>query len=316
MIDRGIDSEGILNQLVLTSDVSDITNLNISNLGIADLTGIEAFAALMNLRCESNLLTTLDITNNLNLRRLYCQNNQLSGSIDLRGLNSLVNFNGTNNPALSCIQVDDFIAAGSENGIYRYWSKDDTALYYSQNCATDPYVLIPDANFEQALIDRGIDSEGILDGQVFTSDVSGITFLIISGENISDLTGIADFSALEMLICNNNNLTTLDFSGNPYLTHLDCSNNQLSTINVSVSDNLTEFYCNDNNLTGGLNLTGNPSLEEFNVINNPLLSCIEITDPASANAGIGLYANWVKDITANYSESCGGMLAKGSTRQL
>ena len=49
--------------------------------------------------------------------------------------------------------------------------------------------LIPDANFEQALIDLGYDT-GTPDGSVPTVNISGVTSLNVSSESISDLTGI------------------------------------------------------------------------------------------------------------------------------
>ena len=54
--------------------------------------------------------------------------------------------------------------------------------------------LIPDANFEQALIDRGYDT-GTPDGSVPTANISSIDSLDVSWKNISDLTGIEDFTA-------------------------------------------------------------------------------------------------------------------------
>ena len=44
---------------------------------------------------------------------------------------------------------------------------------------------IPDANFEQALIDLGYDDK--LDGGVLTANVSGVTSLDVSSKSISDL---------------------------------------------------------------------------------------------------------------------------------
>ncbi|MCB0375253.1 MAG: T9SS type A sorting domain-containing protein, partial [Sinomicrobium sp.] len=133
LIDQAIDSEGLLNGLVLTSDISGIISLDVYNLGIMDMTGIEDFASLVNLRCDANLLTSLSVSSNSNLRRLYCQNNQLSGSVDLRGLGSLLIFNAVNNPALSCVEVDDAAAAVAGTGIYANWAKDLGAMY-SENC--------------------------------------------------------------------------------------------------------------------------------------------------------------------------------------
>ena len=73
---------------------------------------------------------------------------------------------------------------------------------------------IPDPNFEQALIDLGIDSDGTVNGQVLTSDVDTITILIIRNKNISDLTGIEDFIALESLDITGNQLTSFLISEN------------------------------------------------------------------------------------------------------
>ena len=65
---------------------------------------------------------------------------------------------------------------------------------------------IPDENFEQALIDLGIDSDGTVNGQVLTADIETLTELDFSeiniGTYITDLTGIEDFTALEILNLN------------------------------------------------------------------------------------------------------------------
>ena len=72
---------------------------------------------------------------------------------------------------------------------------------------------IPDPNFEQALIDLGFDTAPI-NGSVPTANISGITFLDVQNKNISDLTGIEDFTALTQLYCDQNQLTSLDVSAN------------------------------------------------------------------------------------------------------
>ena len=92
--------------------------------------------------------------------------------------------------------------------------------------------LIPDPNFEQALIDLGYDTAPI-NGSVPTATISGVTNLNVSDKNISDLTGIEDFSALTDLFCFENLLTTLDISNNTALEFLSCENNQLTSLDVS-----------------------------------------------------------------------------------
>jgi Leucine-rich repeat (LRR) protein len=67
--------------------------------------------------------------------------------------------------------------------------------------------LILNSNFEQALIDLGID-KGTINGSVPTADISGIKSLDVSNYNITDLTGIEDFTALTSLSCDSNQLTS------------------------------------------------------------------------------------------------------------
>lgn len=76
---------------------------------------------------------------------------------------------------------------------------------------------IPDQNFEQYLINQGIDSDGILNGQVLTSDIASV--LNLNLQWVEDFTGLENFTALETLeiwdvpFQNNNNIT-LDLTAN------------------------------------------------------------------------------------------------------
>jgi len=71
--------------------------------------------------------------------------------------------------------------------------------------------FVPDDNFEQALIDLGYD-KGPLDDYVPTVKISYILILRLENKNISDLTGIEDFTSLGILDCEGNNLTSVDLS--------------------------------------------------------------------------------------------------------
>ena len=119
---------------------------------------------------------------------------------------------------------------------------------------------IPDANFEQALIDLGHDT--IIDGQVLTANISSLTSLVVTYRNISDLTGIEDFTALNLLYCNGNQLTNLEISNNPLLTTLLCNDNQLTNLDVSSATSLVTFYCNNNQITS-IDVSSNINLQGF-----------------------------------------------------
>jgi hypothetical protein len=85
---------------------------------------------------------------------------------------------------------------------------------------------VPDDNFEQALIDLGYDN--VLDDYVITSNISSVTILNVDRKSISDLTGIEDFTALQQLRVEVNNLISLDLSQNASLIHLSADRNNLT----------------------------------------------------------------------------------------
>ena len=105
--------------------------------------------------------------------------------------------------------------------------------------------LIPDSNFETALINLGYDS--ILDGEINTSSINNIDTLTLMYKNINDLTGIEDFTNLTVLNCDQNNLTSLNVSSNINLIRLTCTYNQLTTL--TLNNNMTSLECYFNNIS-------------------------------------------------------------------
>ncbi|MFD2822549.1 T9SS type A sorting domain-containing protein [Lacinutrix iliipiscaria] len=111
------------------------------------------------------------------------------------------------------------------------------------------YTIIPDVDFEQYLIDQFIDSEGSLDGQVLTSDVSSIISLDVSSTSISDLTGIHDFVALRTLKASQTNLSSIDVNGLTNLQDLDLSMaTSLTSLNVEGCTGLLDLDIRFTNL--------------------------------------------------------------------
>lgn len=128
------------------------------------------------------------------------------------------------------------------------------------------FTAIPDSQFEQYLLDEGIDADPTIDGQVLTSAINTVTVLDISDYDISNFTGLQDFTALEDFSLINDQAATLpqiDFSGNPNLTRLLIINSpQLSGVDISTNNLLedislvprgTQFTSLD--LTGKQNVT-------------------------------------------------------------
>ena len=128
---------------------------------------------------------------------------------------------------------------------------------------------VPDDNFEQELINLGYDS--VLDDSVLTSNINTVTFLDISSQLISNLSGIEGFTALNTLWCNDNMLNSIDVSNNIYLTGLRCQGMNLTNLDISNNINLSELVCSNNQLTS-LDLSSNTLLNSLVCSNNQLTS--------------------------------------------
>jgi len=103
-------------EIQLTEAEAYNLSIEVSDLGITDLTGIEAFENITSLDCSNNAISNLDLIGNFGLIILQCQNNQLT-SIDLSqnsslnmmlcNANLLMNLDVTQNFELSLLSCDN-----------------------------------------------------------------------------------------------------------------------------------------------------------------------------------------------------------------
>ncbi|BDS13660.1 DUF7619 domain-containing protein [Aureispira anguillae] len=132
---------------------------------------------------------------------------------------------------------------------------------------------IPDTVFEQRLIQLGIDSDGLVNGQILKSDASGITTLQLNNTTgtpkITDLTGIGTFVDLVDLYCQNNDLDSIDVSGNLNLAYLFCANNNLKELDLSLNTGLLRLDCSGNDFDS-IDISNNLALERLHCNNNNL----------------------------------------------
>lgn len=136
-------------------------------------------------------------------------------------------------------------------------------LIFSQN------TYIPDNGFEQLLIDISIDF-GPLDNYVPTANIAGLEDLnILSNYNITDLTGLQDFTSIEALNIINNPITTIDLSGNPILYDVNLTNLNLNSITFS-SNSIIAFLDLSNNSLSNIDLSELPNLQYLNLEGNQI----------------------------------------------
>jgi hypothetical protein len=121
------------------------------------------------------------------------------------------------------------------------------SLFLAIFCTLQLFTLkaqnIPDANFAATI--RLICPECIDASNNLTYAATYITSLNVSGQNISNLTGIRGFSALQNLNCSFNNLTTLPALPTR-LTCLSCNNNLIGTLPTNLPTYLAILNCANN----------------------------------------------------------------------
>ncbi len=130
---------------------------------------------------------------------------------------------------------------------------------------------IPDANFEQYLIQNNIDTDGIINTKVLTADIKDITQLDLSSLSISDLKGIQNFTALKYLTVWDNQLTEIDLTQNTNLETLAVGRNQLTGIDISNNTKLIEFGAGENQITS-IDVSKNTDLTHVAIALNQLSS--------------------------------------------
>ncbi|MDR2423237.1 MAG: Ig-like domain-containing protein [Prevotellaceae bacterium] len=104
--------------------------------------------------------------------------------------------------------------------------------------------------------------------RTITISRANITSFSCNHQDITSL-DVSKNPALTHLSCFLNQLTSLDLSNNPALTYLDCGNNQLTSLDLSNNPALTEIQCSYNQLTA-LDLSNNTELLTIRCAGNQL----------------------------------------------
>ena len=297
LIDLDIDSDGIINQQVLTADVSVVTSLDVNSKEISDLTGIADFSSLTFLDCTNNQLTNLNVNQNKNLTQLICFFNNIT-FLQVRGATSLELLKCDNNN-LQSLDV-------SQNSSL-------TLLHCNANALTDLYT-----NGATNLIDLECIGNNLI--IVDLSSNQNLTNFRCSDNLLLNL-NLENNNKLEKLYCDRNLLGSIDISYNPSLVELECWGNQLDILDISSNTSLVHLDCNDNNLkeldlsqhkalqtiechdndltTFNLKNGNNTLISDFDSRNNPDLNCILVDDPNYSQT------SWTnKDTWTYFSEDC------------
>jgi len=151
------------------------------------------------------------------------------------------------------------------------------------------FVNIPDPNFKAFLTSTLLYNPN-QDGEISFAEAAAVdsTYgpMDCSGLNISDLTGIEAFINLRELLCQNNNITSLDVSALTSLTRLVCHDNQLTLLNVTNNINLTTLGLGGTNQISSINLSNNQNLKLLSIDNLPFTNLDLSANPLIEGLGI------------------------------
>ena len=171
---------------IQNAEVDTVHTLNIISMSISNLSGIEAFTGLVDLWCQNNQLTSINITQNTQLYRLTCSGNFLS-AVNTSMNPSLQFFDAPNNHLTSL----DFSANPAL-----------VSVICSQN-----YLTTLDFKMNPSL--QGIDAGGNQITSIDINNNSALTFLRIWQNNL-----------LSLDLRNNPALSYVQCGGNPNLVQI------------------------------------------------------------------------------------------------
>ena len=140
----------------------------------------------------------------------------------------------------------------------------------------------PDANFRTVV--KKFDTNK--DGSLSDTEIAAVEVINCSSKGITNLKGIEYFTALRLLSCYRNQLTTLDVDKNTALEELYCYSNQLTKLDVSKNTSLKILDCIYNQLTT-LDVNKNTALNKLWCGDNPLTTL----DVSKNTALIDLYCS-------------------------
>ncbi|MBQ0735356.1 T9SS type A sorting domain-containing protein [Aquimarina celericrescens] len=189
-----------------------------------------------------------------------------------------------------------FIGAGTWNEVYIY------EIDPGSPTCTD--ISIPDAVFEQWLVDQQMDSDNLVNGIISSCDAEKVTTITINPlQGITNLTGIEGFINLETLYIPENDLVILDLSQNTKLISVNVFFNFLEQISVN-NARLVSLNVSDNFFTS-LDISGINNLQSLEARFNTNLTCIQVRDLAEASAkSSGRRPVWRVDDTSIFSLAC------------
>lgn len=242
----------------------NVTKINVNNK-IVDLQGIELLTSLQELYCNDSGLTHLDVSQNVNLKRLYCHSygessrqNRIT-ELDLSNNKKLVEVSCEGNE-LTTLIIGELPALQTLD-----CSRNSLRELEAVNCAK-----LTQLNCEENQLNT-LTITGCPALEKLDCSVNALASLHISGtpvmdelncadNHLADASFLAECPKLTVFNCQWNDITSLNLSACPLLENLKCSYNCLTALDASRNTELIKLNCSKNPL-GSLILGKNTKME-------------------------------------------------------
>lgn len=114
-------------------------------------------------------------------------------------------------------------------------------------------VEVEDAGLLEALLEA-YDSDK--DGVLSSVEAADVTEVVAPSKGITSLAGLEQFEGVRRIVCNDNNLSSIDLSHFRQLEELNCANNNLKELDIRMNNSLKVLDCTGNPLEKLLVWTG------------------------------------------------------------
>ena len=304
--------DGIMNDSVYTDYLDLMGVVDISNMGVSDLRGIEDMDSLVYLYCDYNNLSEIPLSpyQRLNIELVHCAYNKID-SLDFSGNTKLWELICNDND-LVYLNLDSCDYLTTELNC-----DNNDLTYLDISAVTQLWFFTCENNLLTDLIVAGahIEEFHCSNNQLTTLDVTGVTYLYYLDCSYNNLTTLIKDQLIEELFCNNNFLSgPIDFVGSGWL---DASYNQFTELDFSFPspgawngyhyidvryNNLhTLSFSNiiDTMLANNFNIPG----YYFSSVGNPDLHCITLDNPPYFDT-VWTVANGSIDSCVSFSTAC------------
>lgn len=281
------------------AESDNITMINCSGKGVADLTGLEACTNLTSLNCSNNTITHIYLPSLTKLKSLTIFDNPIE-EINLNNdeaLEYLYIENASTNAVRTdetgkYLSIEGYIYAPnltlsiSNAGIYRLDIPSSTTLQ-ALNVTDNDFVVFncyENTALTSVLCPPTVEKL-IANGCSMLESINVSHMLNLTELNVSDCTltslDVTKNLSLIKLMCSNNNLAELNIRQNTVLEYLSCSDNAISSLYLKNNTNLNTLYAERISIEE-INLSNNHMLTNVNLKGNANLKTIILWDECTA----------------------------------